>query len=76
MTEPIQVWPFYDAPEEYQNLSTNGGDEDWLAFIPADVWEKSGEYISWMGDGGTPFGVCGTSYYPVSNGVVAIGCHA
>jgi hypothetical protein len=31
----IQVWRFEDAPEELRKLSTNGGDEDWLAVIPA-----------------------------------------
>jgi hypothetical protein len=30
----IKVWRFEDAPEELRNLSTNGGDEDWLALIP------------------------------------------
>jgi hypothetical protein len=32
--EPIRVWPFADAPIELQAYSQNGGDEDWLAFVP------------------------------------------
>ena len=28
------VWRFCDAPQEYQDLSGAGGDEDWLAFVP------------------------------------------
>ncbi len=27
----ITMWPFYDAPQELQDLSTHGGDEDVLA---------------------------------------------
>ena len=30
----IQVWRFDGAPEEYQRLATQGGDEDWLAVVP------------------------------------------
>lgn len=32
---PILVWKFHDAPEEYKKLSDNGGDEDWLVYVPA-----------------------------------------
>lgn len=42
--KPILVWPFDEAPKEYQNLSTNGGDEDWLAFVPEHLKE---EWINW-----------------------------
>ena len=31
----ISVWPFHLAPQELQNFSNSGGDEDWLVFIPA-----------------------------------------
>lgn len=31
---PIMLWRFEEAPDELQKLSTNGGDEDWLAEIP------------------------------------------
>ncbi len=33
--EPLEVWRFYDAPEEYQKLSGHGGDEDWIVRAPA-----------------------------------------
>jgi hypothetical protein len=38
--EPIKVWRFQDAPQELQELSTNGGDEDWLATIPAELKDE------------------------------------
>lgn len=34
MKEAIIVWKFYDAPEELQKLSNNGGDKDWLVELP------------------------------------------
>jgi len=30
----ILLWKFDDAPEEYKLLSTHGGDENYVAFIP------------------------------------------
>jgi hypothetical protein len=32
---PITIWRFEDAPEDLRSLSTNGGDEDWLAEVPS-----------------------------------------
>ena len=71
ISKAIIVWRFSEAPEEYRKLSDNGGDEDWLAFLPEDM--KS-DYIPWL-DGET-FGCCDTSTYPVVGGVVRIGSHA
>ena len=34
MKDPITIYRFEDAPKELQNLSQNGGDEDWLAIVP------------------------------------------
>jgi hypothetical protein len=34
---PILVWEFDKAPVGLQELSTNGGDEDWLVYVPAEV---------------------------------------
>jgi hypothetical protein len=34
MNPPIKIWPFHLAYKELQDLSTNGGDEDWVAVIP------------------------------------------
>lgn len=70
----IRVWRFEDAPEELRNLSTNGGDEDWIALIPPKL---AGEYIPWLARG--PFGVCDVDNYehPELPGYkVKIGCHA
>ena len=70
---PILVWRFEDAPAEYRALSKHGGDEDWVALVPAvyaDAW------IGWMVEG-TPFGCCEVSVHPLGNGdTVRIGAHA
>jgi len=77
--KPIKVWRFYDAPKKYQKLSTHGGDEDWLAFIPKDlIGSFRFEYQPmplWM-QSGTQFGICDVSLIPVRDGFVAIGAHA
>jgi hypothetical protein len=69
---PIQIWAWDDAPDEYRALSTHGGDEDWVAFLP-DEWGD--EYPSWM-DEGTRFAVCDLYRYKVENGWIYIGAHA
>lgn len=75
MPRMIKVWRFEDAPEEYRKLSENGGDEDWLALIPA---EMSNEYIGWCDPViGTDFGCCDISDYKLPDGsLVRIGSHA
>lgn len=30
----IKIWTFEDAPEEFRDLSDNGGDEDFIAMVP------------------------------------------
>jgi len=73
--EPIRVWPFHDAPQKLRNLSTNGGDEDWIAVIPPNF---SGRYINWAEAGGA-FGCCCVDEYdhPTRSGYkVRIGSHA
>ena len=73
MKEPILVWDFKDAPEEYRALSEHGGDEDWLALVPSNL---AGEYIPWLETGG-PFGCCSVSEHSLDDGrVVFIGAHA
>lgn len=67
----IKVWRFADAPEEYRNLSTNGGDEDWLAFVPEAL---AGEWIGWLESGS--FGCCAIDEHKVEGGIIKIGCHA
>lgn len=43
----IKIWRFKDAPEIYRNLSTNGGDEDWVVVMSKPEFlitdEKTGE---------------------------------
>lgn len=68
----IRVWRFEDAPPEFQALSTNGGDEDWVALVPKELAEK---YIHWLEC--PAFGCCDVSDYPLESGaVVRIGSHA
>ena len=72
-TEPIKVWDWDDAPEEYRALSQNGGDEDWVALVPPHY---SARYISWM-ESGSSFGCCSVYDYPLPDGsIVRIGAHA
>lgn len=72
-TKPfIMVWPFYDAPQAYQDLSPHAGDEDWVALVPAEMTKL---YIPWLEFGA--FGACEISEHPLDNGsVVYIGAHA
>lgn len=72
--EPIIIWRFYDAPQELRDLSTNGGDEDWIAVLPP-AYTK--EWILWM-DEGTAFGRCRVDVFPHPSKEgyeVRIGCH-
>lgn len=72
MTPVIKVWRFEDAPKRYRDLSTNGGDEDWVAFVPAAL---ANEYIGWMDEGG-PYGCFAVKVYSVDGGEIRIGCHS
>ncbi len=73
MNKVIKVWKFYDAPKKYRDLSTNGGDEDWVALVPKEFVI---DWIGWMEEG-TSFGCCTVHEYKLKNGnVIRIGCHA
>jgi hypothetical protein len=73
MSEPILIWRFHDAPEEYRNLSEHGGDEDWIAVLPAAM---AGAWIPWL-ESGSSFGCCDVSEHPLPDGrKVLIGAHA
>lgn len=68
----IHVWPFDEAPEEYQALSTAGGDEDWVALVP----ERLADTVSWLEEG-TAFGCCSVKRFRLKNSdVIFIGAHA
>lgn len=68
----IKVWRYEDAPKHYQALSTNGGDEDWIAFVPSAL---EGEWIGWLEEG-TVYGCCCVDEHAVDGGVIRIGCHS
>ena len=71
----IKVWEFRDAPAYLRELSTHGGDEDWLAVLPPAYADDP---PSWMWSG-TGFGVGDVEFYnhPDCDGYkVAIGAHA
>lgn len=69
----VRVWAWADAPQEFRDLSRHGGDEDWIAFVPAGL--ASG-YFGWMEDG-SPFGCCSVSIHELPGGAqVRIGAHA
>lgn len=68
----IKIWRFIEAPIEYQNLSENGGDEDWIAFLP----DTFNEDIPLFLEKGSAFGCFSVDEYLVDNGKILIGCHA
>ena len=70
----IRVCRFRDAPEELRNLSTHGGDEDWLALVPPTL---NDEWIPWLEN--PSFGCCSVSEHEhpeIPGCVVYIGAHA
>lgn len=72
-TNPILVWPFDEAPQEYRDLSDHGGDEDGLALVPV---EHAGKWIPWLEEG-RAFGRCSVSKHALPDGsAVYIGAHA
>jgi len=68
----IHIWRWDDAPEAFRLLSTHGGDEDWVAFVPVAL---DGVWLPFL-EAGTGFGICDVYEYPVPGGVVLIGAHA
>lgn len=71
----IKVWRFVEAPKHYQNLSDNGGDEDWIAFVPQHILDAEDGYIGWLQEG-TSYGCCAVNEYVVDGGRIFIGCHS
>lgn len=71
--EHIKVWRFYDAPRRLQELSTSGGDEDWLALVPASY----PHHIAWLEEYNNGFGICDTEHVPLDDGrAIYIGSHS
>lgn len=72
VVEPIRIWPFHEGPEEYQALSPHGGDEDWIAYVPA-CWNGLPFFL----EEGSRFGCCSVSEHKLPDGaIIAIGAHA
>lgn len=72
-TRMIKVWRFEDAPAELRARTPHGGDEDWLALVPATMAD---EWIPWLDDYG-PFGRSEISKEVLPDGsVLYIGAHA
>jgi hypothetical protein len=75
MTKAITMWRFEDAPAILRALSTNGGDEDWLAIVPKSIIKDG--LPSFMHS--TSFGACGidTAEYPgLLNDIIVIAYHS
>jgi len=67
----ITVWPFDKAPEEIQKIASQGGDEDWIVFVPKG-----------MSDDYTPHWIDATDACNEPKrieheaGIIYVGCHA
>lgn len=68
----ITIWPFCDAPPEYQKLCNQGGDEDWIAFIPSAIHNQDPSFL-WEGSN---FGCCSVDRVAIPEGTLVVGCHA
>lgn len=72
LIDPIQIWRFHDAPEEYSRYFDND-DADWLALVPKELAK---EEIRWLEEG-TPFGCCAVSNQWLPDGrLIQVGYHA
>lgn len=71
----IKVWAFADAPDQYTMMSGNGGDEDFVAFVPTEYIKKYGHEPYWLEEGGR-FGICSVDKHEVPGGFIFIGSHA
>jgi hypothetical protein len=69
---PILLWRYEEAPLSYKETGDNGGDEDWVAFVPDGV-----EVPWWIEqDGGTHFAVCESKEFAVEGGRIFVGSHS
>ena len=76
MNKAIKIWRFENAPVKYQELTKHGGDEDWVALVPKEVWKSEYAYIPFLEEG-TSFGCCDVSRDKLANGdMILIGAHA
>lgn len=75
MSEPIKIWRFDEAPEEYRQMSEHGGDEDYIALVPL-AYKHRDDSLVWKIEEMGLLGCCSTDRYEVDAGVVYIGAHA
>jgi len=69
----IMLFPFSKAPWWLQDYSEHGGDEDWIAQVPA----QCEAYADYLFVAGTPFGISDVSKIRTDDGfVIYIGAHA
>lgn len=71
----IALWRWDDAPRPLRELSTHGGDEDWVAWVPEgveppDAWRADRDDRGW-----TP-GLGWLRVYPAPGGCVLVWAHA
>ncbi len=66
-----KIWRFADAPQHYREQSSNGGDEDYVVFIPdgLELWplDHGGDYVPGWGH---------CDHLEVSGGTLLIFAHA
>ena len=63
------VWRFENAPEFLQNLSENGGDENWVVLIKTELWESYYGNIHWVDVMGEP------QIFEIGEWMIVIGSH-
>jgi len=63
----ILIFPWEEAPPQYRELFSQGGDEDWLAIVPPNLG-----WINWLDH----FGSCVTSYQITDGWIVYVSAHA
>lgn len=71
----IFMWKFSNAPQELQDLSINGGDEDWLVILDKEMYER--DYIGFLEEGLSPsIGCCCVDEFAIGKYIMLIGSHA
>ena len=76
-SKAILVWPWDEAPEDLKKIASQGGDEDWLIFVPKELVEE------WLNRYGTPHWIertaacCDPDRFDLPDGsVLYVGSHA
>ena len=76
MTKAITIWQFDDAPAVLRALSTNGGDEDWLAIVPKSLLTYGLPSFMESSAFGGDDGVKQYEYPGLPNDIIVISSHA